>query len=55
MPWLVVAGLVEGFVTGSTGHGLAGALVVGLGLGVVFWGLVAWRGRQSRARALAWR
>jgi uncharacterized membrane protein SpoIIM required for sporulation len=55
MPWLVIAGLVEGFVTGSTG-GLAGALVVGLGLGVVFWGLVAWRGRaepQSRARALA--
>jgi uncharacterized membrane protein SpoIIM required for sporulation len=55
MPWLVLAGLVEGFVTGSTG-GLAGALVVGVGLGAVFWGLVAWRGRaeaQSRARALA--
>jgi uncharacterized membrane protein SpoIIM required for sporulation len=55
MPWLVLAGLVEGFVTGSTG-GLAGALVVGIGLGVVFWGLAAWRGRaqaQSRARALA--
>ncbi len=63
MPWLVVAGLVEGFVSGSTG-GLGGAIVVGGGLGAVFWGLVAWRGRaeaeprgraQSRARALAWR
>ena len=46
MPWLVLAGLVEGFVTGSTG-GLGGAIVVGVGLGVVFWGLVAWRGRRS--------
>jgi uncharacterized membrane protein SpoIIM required for sporulation len=59
MPWLVLAGIVEGFVTGSTG-GLGGGLVVGIGLGVVFWALVAWRGRgepaaQSRARALAWR
>ena len=46
MPWLVLAGLVEGFVTGSTG-GLDGAIVVGVGLGVVFWGLVAWRGRSE--------
>ena len=55
MPWLVLAGLVEGFVRGATG-GLFWALVVGVGLGAVFWGLVAWRGRpeaQSRARALA--
>jgi len=43
MPWLVLAGLVEGFVTGSTG-GLAGAIVVGVGLGVLFWGLAVWRG-----------
>ena len=57
MPWVVLAGLVEGFVRGSTG-GLGGAIVIGVGLGVVFWGLVLWRGRpdaQSRARALAWR
>lgn len=58
MPWLVLAGLVEGFVTGSLG--LTGAVAVGGGLGVLFWGLVVWRGRpaagaQSRARALAWR
>ena len=68
MPWLVLAGLVEGFVTGSTG-GLTGAIVVGAALGALFWGLAAWRGRgrgqadttepspsaQSRARALALR
>ena len=66
MPWLVLAGLVEGFVTGSTG-GLVGGIVVGVGLGALFWGLAAWRGRveadtaepspaaQSRARALAFR
>ena len=46
MPWLVLAGLVEGFVTGNLG-GLGPALVVGVGLGVLFWGLVAWRGRSE--------
>ena len=55
VPWFVVAGLVEGFVTGSA-PGLGPALAVGIGLGVLDWGLVAWRGwpeRQSRAAALA--
>lgn len=42
-PWLVVAGLVEGFVTGA-GGGLALALAVGLGLGALYWSLVFWRG-----------
>jgi uncharacterized membrane protein SpoIIM required for sporulation len=46
MPWLVLAGLVEGFVTGSLGGGLPAAIVVGGGLGLLFWGLVAWRGRS---------
>jgi uncharacterized membrane protein SpoIIM required for sporulation len=41
--WLVIAGLVEGFVTG-TGTGLTTALVIGFGLGAIFWGLVWWRG-----------
>ena len=51
MPWLVLAGLVEGFVTGSTG-GLGGAIVVGGGLGAVFWGLAAWRGRSQAGAGL---
>ena len=42
MPWLVLAGLVEGFVSGDLG--LAAATVVGAGLGILYWGLVAWRG-----------
>jgi len=58
-PWLVLAGLVEGFVTGS-GLGLAGAVAVGVGLGALWWGLLAWRGTpasspHSRARDLALR
>lgn len=54
VPWVVVAGLVEGFVTGSA-PGLAFALVVGTSLGALYWTLVVWRGRadQSRAAALA--
>jgi uncharacterized membrane protein SpoIIM required for sporulation len=51
MPWLVLAGLVEGFVRGAT-EGLFAALVVGVGLGVVFWGLVAWRGRSEAGASL---
>lgn len=46
MPWLVVAGLVEGFVT-PAGPGMVGALVVGFSLGAVFWGLVVWRGVRA--------
>ena len=38
-PWLVLAGLVEGFVTGA-GGGLVVALVVGFGLGALYWVLV---------------
>lgn len=44
--WLVVAGTVEGFVT-PTGLGTAPAIAVGLGLGTIFWALVAWRGRPA--------
>jgi len=42
-PWLVVAGLVEGFLTPS-GTGLPIVLAVGLSLGAIYWGLVLWRG-----------
>lgn len=57
-PWFVVAGLVEGFVT-PTGLGPGPAVVFGVTLGALYWGLVVWRGRpeaglpQRRARALA--
>lgn len=40
---LVPCGIVEGFVT-PRGLSLTAALVVGFGLGAVFWGLVWWRG-----------
>ena len=45
--WLVVAGLVEGFLT-PAGKGLAVVLVVGFGLGALFWGLILWRGAPER-------
>ena len=45
-PWLVVAGLVEGFVSPS-GQSPGTVAAVGLGLGALFWGLVAWRGRPA--------
>ena len=48
MPWLVVAGLTEGFITGS-GISLTAVLAVGLGLGVAYWALVLWRGVLSTA------
>jgi uncharacterized membrane protein SpoIIM required for sporulation len=46
VPWLVVAGLVEGFVTPS-GLGLSTMIVVGAGLGLIYWALVLWRGRGA--------
>jgi uncharacterized membrane protein SpoIIM required for sporulation len=45
-PWLVLAGLVEGFVT-PRGLGLPGALAVGFGLAACYWALVLWRGRVA--------
>ena len=46
-PWLVLAGLVEGFIS-PAGIGLPGVTGVGVSLGVVYWGLVLWRGRAPR-------
>lgn len=45
--WLVVAGLIEGNLS-TSGIGVGPGLVVGVGLGALFWGLVAWRGRPER-------
>jgi uncharacterized membrane protein SpoIIM required for sporulation len=50
--WLVVAGLVEGFLT-PAGKGLTVVLVVGFGLGSVYWGLVWWRGAPERVPVTA--
>jgi len=47
-PWLVLAGLVEGFLT-PTGLGLAQALAIGVMLGAVYWALVIWRGLLAQA------
>jgi uncharacterized membrane protein SpoIIM required for sporulation len=44
--WLVVAGLVEGFLT-PAGKGLTVVLIVGFGLGALYWGLVLWRGAPA--------
>lgn len=43
-PFLVVAGIVEGYVS-PAGWGGAGPFAFGLGLGALYWGLVAVRGR----------
>jgi uncharacterized membrane protein SpoIIM required for sporulation len=53
-PWLVVAGLTEGFVT-PRDLPLPAALAVGCALATLFWGLVLTRGRHTRARAFALR
>jgi uncharacterized membrane protein SpoIIM required for sporulation len=50
-PWLVLAGLVEGFVT-PTGIGPVPAGVLGTSLGALFWGLVWWRGRSDEGAGL---
>ena len=44
-PWLVLAGLVEGFIT-PRGLGLGPVIAVGATLGAVYWALVLWRGRK---------
>lgn len=46
MPWLVVAGLVEGFITPAA-LGLGFVLPIGIGLGAIYWGLVFWRGTKT--------
>jgi uncharacterized membrane protein SpoIIM required for sporulation len=50
--WLVVAGLVEGFLT-PAGKGLTVVLIVGLGLGALYWGLVFWRGAPGAVATAA--
>lgn len=52
-PWLVLAGLVEGFVT-PAGTGLPTVIAVGSALGALYWGLVLALGRRPRASAAPW-
>jgi uncharacterized membrane protein SpoIIM required for sporulation len=53
MPWFVLAGLVEGFVTPRrVGTGLA--IAVGLSAGALYWVLVLWRGRAEPAEPRAY-
>ena len=51
-PWLVLAGLVEGFVT-PRGVGVGGAIAVGVALAAVYWALVLWRGGPDPEEAAA--
>jgi uncharacterized membrane protein SpoIIM required for sporulation len=44
-PWLVIAGIVEGNRANLAESGLGAVIGVGVGLGVLYWGLVVWRGR----------
>ena len=46
MPWFVLAGVVEGFVT-PTALPLGGAITVGLLVAAPYWALVFWRGRPE--------
>lgn len=50
-PWLVVAGLVEGFLT-PAGAGIALVTVLGFGLAGLYWGLVLALGRGDAEDAL---
>ncbi len=47
LPWLVVAGLIEGFIT-PAGLGLLPMLLVGSAVGGLFWFLTWWRGGPMR-------
>jgi len=52
IPWVVLAGLIEGFVT-RAGFGLLPGLIVGVGVGALYWMLVFARGRPEPTPAVA--
>jgi uncharacterized membrane protein SpoIIM required for sporulation len=49
-PWLVVAGITEGFRATLSNAGLGAVIGVGFGLGGLYWGLVVVLGRRSEPR-----
>lgn len=48
MPWVVLAGLIEGFVT-RAGFGLVPGVILGVGVAALYWSLVFVRGRPQPA------
>jgi uncharacterized membrane protein SpoIIM required for sporulation len=48
VPWVILAGIIEGFVT-RAGFGLVPGIVLGVGVGAIFWTLVIVRGRPRPA------
>jgi uncharacterized membrane protein SpoIIM required for sporulation len=53
IPWVILAGIIEGFVTRS-GFGLVPGIVLGVSVGAIYWTLVLVRGRpQAPARPQA--
>lgn len=46
IPWVVLAGVIEGFVTRS-GFGLVPGIVLGVAVGALYWSLVVVRGRPA--------
>jgi uncharacterized membrane protein SpoIIM required for sporulation len=48
-PWLGIAAIVEGNRANLAEAGVGAVVGVGAALGVVFWGLVLWRGRARSA------
>lgn len=52
VPWVILAGLIEGFVT-RAGFGLVPGIVLGVGVGALYWTLVLVRGRPALTAAPA--
>ena len=51
MPWFVLAGIIEGFIT-PRGLGLATVAIVGLVVASLYWALTVWRGRTPAGTEL---
>jgi uncharacterized membrane protein SpoIIM required for sporulation len=52
IPWVILAGIIEGFVT-RAGFGLVPGILLGFGVGATYWALVFVRGRPRLTAALA--
>jgi uncharacterized membrane protein SpoIIM required for sporulation len=53
-PWLVIAGIIEGFRAQLAGLGVPIVIAVGLTFGVLYWSLVLWRGRSATDEREPW-